>query len=148
MRADTFSIRSHHGSKSAVEKAAQAIFTACGFFAVLASGRWGIVGSSFAATVVVIFLSRASAVINRCPVTIFLISGIFPLVPGAGIYWTVYYLVTDQLGLAVHTGYAAVKAAVAIVLGIVAVFELPQGMFAWTAGKLRRIPGFCSRSRG
>ena len=36
MRADTFSIRSHHGSKSAVEKAAQAIFTACGFFAVLA----------------------------------------------------------------------------------------------------------------
>ncbi len=115
---------------------------------VLASGQWGIVGSSFAATVVVIFLSRASAVINRCPVTIFLISGIFPLVPGAGIYWTVYYLVTDQLGLAVHTGYAAVKAAVAIVLGIVAVFELPQGMFAWTAGKLRRIPGFCSRSRG
>ena len=36
MRADTFSIRSHHSSKSAVEKAAQAIFTACGFFAVLA----------------------------------------------------------------------------------------------------------------
>lgn len=63
---------------------------------VLASGRWGIVCSSFAATVVVIFLSRASAVINRCPVTIFLISGIFPLVPGAGIYWTVYYLVTDS----------------------------------------------------
>ncbi|MCC8024541.1 MAG: phosphate ABC transporter permease subunit PstC [Clostridium sp.] len=31
-----FSIRSHHGSKSAVEKAAQVIFTACGFFAVLA----------------------------------------------------------------------------------------------------------------
>ena len=92
------------------------------------------------------FPSRASAVINRCPVTIFLISGIFPLVPGAGIYWTVYYLVTDQLGLAVHTGYAAVKAAVAIVLGIVAVFELPQGMFAWIAGKLRQIPACCRRN--
>ena len=47
--------------------------------------------------------------------------------PGAGIYWTVYYLVTEQLGLAVYTGYEAVKAAVAIVLGIVFVFELPQG---------------------
>ena len=80
------------------------------------------------------------------PGTIFLISGIFPLVPGAGIYWTVYYLVTDQLGLAVHTGYAAVKAAVAIVLGIVAVFELPQGMFAWIAGKLRQIPACCRRN--
>lgn len=37
MRAETFSIRSHHSSKSAVEKAAQVIFTACGFFAVLAA---------------------------------------------------------------------------------------------------------------
>ena len=36
MRPETFSIRSHHGSKSTVEKAAQVIFTACGFFAVLA----------------------------------------------------------------------------------------------------------------
>ena len=36
MRPETFSIRSHHGSKSGVEKAAQVIFTACGFFAVLA----------------------------------------------------------------------------------------------------------------
>ncbi len=36
MTTETFSIRSHHGSKSAVEKAAQVIFTVCGFFAVLA----------------------------------------------------------------------------------------------------------------
>ena len=36
MTTETFSIRSHHDSKSAVEKAAQVIFTVCGFFAVLA----------------------------------------------------------------------------------------------------------------
>ena len=36
MRADSFSIRSHHGAKSTVEKAAQVIFTICGFFAILA----------------------------------------------------------------------------------------------------------------
>lgn len=36
MTTETFSIRSHHGSKSVVEKAAQVIFTVCGFFAVLA----------------------------------------------------------------------------------------------------------------
>ena len=70
----------------------------------------------------------------------FLISGIFPLVPGAGIYWTVYYLVTEQLGLAVYTGYEAVKAAVAIVLGIVFVFELPQGVFRWMAKAFVKIP--------
>ena len=36
MRADSFSIRSHSGAKSTVEKAAQVIFTVCGFFAILA----------------------------------------------------------------------------------------------------------------
>lgn len=83
----------------------------------------------FLATVLVIFLSRLCAVKKRCPVTIFLISGILPLVPGAGIYWTAYYLVTDQLAEASQRGFLAVKAAIAIVLGIVFVFEIPQSFF-------------------
>lgn len=36
MSSEPFSIRSHHGSKPGSEKAAQVIFTSCGFFAVLA----------------------------------------------------------------------------------------------------------------
>lgn len=47
---------------------------------------------------------------------------------------------TEQLGLAVYTGYEAVKAAVAIVLGIVFVFELPQGVFRWMAKAFVKIP--------
>ena len=77
----------------------------------------------------VILMSRWFAVRKRCPVTIFLISGIIPLVPGAGIYRAAYYTVTDQLYLAVQTGFDAVKMAVAIVLGIVFVFEIPQTVF-------------------
>ena len=46
--------------------------------------------ASFLATCFVAFASRAAAIYKRCPVTIFLISGIFPLVPGAGIYWAAY----------------------------------------------------------
>ena len=65
---------------------------------------------------------------------VYLIAGIFPLVPGAGVYWTAYYIVTDQLRLAAETGYTAVKVAVAIVLGIVFIFELPQGLFVRLAG--------------
>ena len=45
-----------------------------------------------------------------------------------------------------HLFSAAGGTAVAIVLGIVAVFELPQGMFAWIAGKLRQIPACCRRN--
>ena len=85
--------------------------------------------ATFAATVIVILLSRWFAVREHCPVTIFLISGIIPLVPGAGIYRAAYYTVTNQLYLAVQTGFDAVKVAVAIVLGIVFVFEIPQAVF-------------------
>ena len=102
---------------------------------LLAVSVWGDTGAVLAAAVVVVFLSRLAAVAKECPVTIFLISGIFPLVPGAGVYWTVYYIVTDELSLAVQHGYMAVKTAVAIVLGIVFVFELPQGVFRFLMGK-------------
>ncbi len=91
--------------------------------------------AALAATIVVILFSRAFAVRKRCPVTIFLVSGIFPLVPGAGLYWPAYYIVTDELALAVQTGFLALKVAVAIVLGIVFVFELPQGFFNFAAVK-------------
>ncbi len=85
--------------------------------------------ATFTATVIVILMSRWFAVRKRCPVTIFLISGIIPLVPGAGIYWAAYYAVTNQLAMASETGFEALKIAVAIVLGIVFVFELPQKVF-------------------
>lgn len=85
--------------------------------------------ATFFATVLVIVLSRFAAVLEKCPATVFLISGIFPLVPGAGIYWTSYYLVMGEMSAAMASGFAAVKAAIAIVLGIVAVFELPYRVF-------------------
>ena len=93
-------------------------------------------GPCFVATAVVILRSRTAAVVKRCPVTIFLIAGIFPLVPGAGVYWTVYHIVMEELFLAVSTGYSAMKEAIAIVMGIVFVFELPQKLFVRMAGWL------------
>ena len=94
--------------------------------------------ATFFATVLVILLSRLRAVRERCPATVFLISGIFPLVPGAGIYWTSYYLVTGQMSQAVSSGFVAVKAAVAIVLGIVFVFEIPNKVFRLTGRRKNR----------
>ncbi|MDD7740793.1 MAG: threonine/serine exporter family protein [Lachnospiraceae bacterium] len=85
--------------------------------------------ATFYATVLVIFLSRLFAVRKQCPVTVFLIAGIFPLVPGAGIYWTAYYIVTNELEAAGEKGFMTFKIAVAIVLGILLVFEFPQKWF-------------------
>lgn len=98
----------------------------------------GAVPAVFLADVAVVFCSRWSAVKRRCPVTLFLIPGIFPLVPGAGIYWTAYYIVLDELDTAADQGFATVKLAVSIVLGILLVFELPQGLFRTLAGERRQ----------
>lgn len=95
----------------------------------------GDVTASFAATMAVVFLSRLAAIWKHCPVTVFLVSGIIPLVPGAGVYWTAYYLVTNDLPLAIENGYHALKIAFAIVLGIVFLSELPQGMFVRLLGR-------------
>ena len=56
----------------------------------------------------------------------------------AGIYWTSYYLVMNEMDQALTTGYEAVKCAAAIVLGIVLAFELPQKLFR-RAGKTSGI---------
>ncbi len=83
----------------------------------------------FFATVVIVLLSRFAAVYRKCPATVFLITGIFPLVPGARFYWAAYYLVTDQISDFQASGFAALKTIVAIVLGIIFVFELPHKFF-------------------
>ena len=83
----------------------------------------------FLATLVIVLLSRYAAVLEKCPATVFLISGIFPVVPGAQIYWATYYLVTNQPFEAFESGFLALKIMISIVLGIVVVFELPHKFF-------------------
>ena len=109
-----------------------AIVGAAGWALHLALVRYagfGNTAATFFATVLVILLSRFLAVHERCPVTVFLLAGIIPLVPGTGIYWTAFHIVTGQLELALESGLSAMQAAIAIVFGIVLVFELPQKCF-------------------
>ena len=84
----------------------------------------------FIATVTISLISRFTAVWKKAPEILFLLSGIFPLVPGAGIYWTAYYLVSDQMDLALSSGTGALKTCLAMVLGIAIVHELPQKLFS------------------
>ena len=87
----------------------------------------------------VVFLSRVLSVEKKCPITVFLVAGILPLVPGAGIYYTVYYLVTNQLAEAARRGMDSVKVAFAIVLGIVFILTLPGELFQRMAGWRRKV---------
>ena len=86
--------------------------------------------STLISTIFIGILSRVSAVIMKCPAAVFLICGIFCLVPGAGIFWCSYYLVSSQLDLSSAAGFTAAKIAISIVLGIILAMELPQRFFS------------------
>lgn len=89
------------------------------------------VEATFIATLAVMVISRFLAVICCCPTSIFIITGIFPLVPGAGVFWTTYYLVSRNFTMAQNCGFTAVALFVAIILGIIILTQLPQRLFNW-----------------
>ena len=71
--------------------------------------------SAFAITRVSLFLS----VKRKTPATVFLLTGIFTLVPGAGVYYTAYYLFLNQTALGYDYLMNTLKIALAISIGIV-----------------------------
>ena len=73
--------------------------------------------------------ARLLAMHHHCPGIILMIPGLFPLIPGGSVYWTIHHLVANNRALAAETGFNALKLCVALVFGIVLVFELPQSIF-------------------
>ena len=97
--------------------------------------------ASFIGTVCAVLVARMLTVRLKCPITIFMISGIITLVPGAGIYFTAYYLVTNQFAMAAAKGIGAIKVAFGIVLGIVCIVSVPREVFQkeyWVERKIAK----------
>lgn len=102
------------------------LFLSCGTGNVMAS-LW--------ATLILTLAARILSALRRTPVTIFLIPGIFTLVPGAGIYYASYYLIMNDLAQFSAKGIETFKIAGAMVLGIIFGLALPQSWF----NRLRRL---------
>ena len=60
--------------------------------------------ASLLAVIPLTILTRVFAITQKTPVTVFLLTGIFPLVPGAGIYYTAYYFIQNENALALAKG--------------------------------------------
>lgn len=69
--------------------------------------------------------ARFFAIRHKAPITLFLLCGIFPLVPGAGIYYTAYYFLRDDRTLFANKGVETLKIALALALGIALVCSIP-----------------------
>ena len=79
----------------------------------------GPTAATFFGATVVAFLSRHFAVLFKCPSTVFLICGAFPMIPGGGVFWAAYYISSGQLEAALNSGILSIKITIAIVLGII-----------------------------
>ena len=79
----------------------------------------------FWATLFAGFFSEVMARVRRCPAIGYLVLSIFPLIPGAGVYFTMNYAVQgnmDQfIAKGMHTAAEAGIMAVAILLAVTAV---------------------------
>ena len=89
----------------------------------------GVAIASLGATLILTLAARVLSAIRRCPTTVFLVAGILTLVPGAGIYYTAYYLLMNELSQFTAKGIETFKVAGAIALGIVFGFAVPQSWF-------------------
>lgn len=85
--------------------------------------------ANLAAAFTLTLMSRIFAAIERNPVTVYLLAGIFPLVPGAGIYYTSYYFIMHEMEQFAAKGAETIIIAGSIAFGIVFGFSLPQSLF-------------------
>lgn len=75
--------------------------------------------ANFIGTFILTLFCRLMAVVRQNPVTVYLVTGIFPLVPGAGIFYTAYYFVMGFPDTGMQRGLNIIEVAGAITLGIV-----------------------------
>ena len=104
---------------------------AAGWFVylLLLNNNAGIALANVAASFTLTLMARIFAAMERNPVTVYLLAGIFPLVPGAGIYYTSYYFIMHEMDRFAAKGAETIIIAGSIVFGIVFGFSLPQSFF-------------------
>ncbi len=78
----------------------------------------------FAAAVAITMLSEILARVQKCPVTLYLIPALLPLVPGGGIYYTMEHCLNGDNDLFLQTGLHTLAIAGCLALGVLLVTSL------------------------
>lgn len=80
--------------------------------------------SSFIGALAVGLMSEWFAVITRRPVTLYVIPGIIPLVPGFGLYYTILSIIQKNYSKATNSGVESIFIAIGIALGLILALEV------------------------
>lgn len=85
-------------------------------------------------------ISRVLSAKRKAPATLFLLCGIFTLVPGAGLYYTSFHMFMNHSEQAFVSLDMTVKIALAIAFGIAVGYTLPPSLFGWGKGTIVEKP--------
>lgn len=83
-----------------------------------------IVLSTFIASLCIAFTGEVFAIIEKKPITIYIIPGIFPLVPGFGLYYTMLSIIEKNYDLAAEYGSTSLLIAVSISAALTIILSL------------------------
>lgn len=98
-----------------------------GWLAYLLSAPLGSdISQTLVAAVVIALYSEIMARIRKCPVTGYLLVAIFPLVPGAGVYYTMEHAVNGENELFLNSFLHTLGLAGAIAVGVLLVSSLAR----------------------
>lgn len=101
------------------------------------------------ATISVLGLTLVARILSvgmQLPGTIFIVPGIFPIVPGAGIYYTVYGLMTQDIALFQKSGMDTMSLAGGIAIGILLGMSFPARLTTILGKALSHVlPSFLKR---
>lgn len=84
--------------------------------------------SNLASALSIVILARFLAKYRKAPAPIFYIPGIFPIVPGAGIYNTAYAVVRNNFADAQNYGLMTIKTSCAIAIAIAIISLFPYSL--------------------
>ena len=100
---------------------------------------FGVVISSFLATVIIGFLCEVLARIKKDAITIFLIPAIFSLVPGSSMYYTLLYFISGNYKEASNSAINTIGVAGSIAIAILITSSLTKFVYKLIELKNRKV---------
>lgn len=95
---------------------------------IISLNYYGLFLSSLFSSLSIVLFARIMAKFRKAPALIFYIPGIFPIVPGAGIYNTAYSIVNGDFTNASIYGLATIKTSCGIVLAVAIISIIPYSL--------------------
>lgn len=83
-----------------------------------------VIFSTFIASVTIALISKYFAIIDKNPITIYIVPGIIPLVPGFGMYYTMLSIVEKRFDKVVDYGSETLLISIAIASALVIVLSI------------------------